>query len=362
MNNKKASKSSETTPGKCDVIKIGIDVHAHFVVATRQLDCSKAQPPQKFRPADFLLWIEKQLQLAGRVVTCYEAGPTGFWLHRELARRGVTNYVVCPTCLDSRGKGVNTDQTDASELCSRLDRHLAGNAKVFSVVRVPTEEEERRRVSTRQREQLREHRLSLAARGRTLMLLHGFRQGNQWWKAKLWERLSRELPGWMVERLEVFHKLIQGVEQEIKTLTASIEKAAPQSKPLGMGELTHEVIEREVADWSRFKTGRQAGSYAGLTGGVSGSGEQRADLGITKAGNKRLRTALVELAWRLVVYQSGYWLVQKWKRVLLNPKAHTRQRKRAIVAFARQLLVDLWKWKTGRATAESLGWKMTAAA
>jgi len=127
-----------------------------------------------------------------------------------------------------------------------------------------------------------------------------------------------------------------------------------------MGDLTHEVIAGEVLDWNRFKNRRQVGSYPGLTGGVSDSGESRADLPITKAGNRRLRTALIELAWRLVFYQRDYWLVKKWQHVLLDSRAHTRRRKQVIVAFARQLFIDLWKWKTGRATAESLGWKMTA--
>ena len=82
---------------------------------------------------------------------------------------------------------------------------------------------------------------------------------------------------------------------------------------------------------------------------------------LTKAGNRRLRTDLVELAWRLLLYQPKYYLVKKWKPVLLNPKAHARARKRAIIAFARQLLIDLWRWQTGRRTPEQLGWVMTEA-
>ena len=103
------------------------------------------------------------------------------------------------------------------------------------------------------------------------------------------------------------------------------------------------------------------GSYAGLCGGVSASGQSSADLSITKAGNRRLRTDLVELAWRTLLYQPRYYLVKKWKAVLLNPKAHVRARKRAIIAFARQLFIDLWRWKTGRRTPEQLGWVMTQA-
>jgi transposase len=113
-----------------------------------------------------------------------------------------------------------------------------------------------------------------------------------------------------------------------------------------------------MKDWANFKNRRQVGSYSGLTGGVSASGEQSADLSITKAGNRRLSSCLIECAWRLVFSQPGYWLVKKWRGVLLNPKVHTRRRKQAIVAFARQLLIDLWKWKTGKTTPEQLGWQM----
>jgi transposase len=125
-----------------------------------------------------------------------------------------------------------------------------------------------------------------------------------------------------------------------------------------MGERSWEQVESEVCDWSRFKDRRQVGGYSGLTGGVSGSGEQLADLSITKAGNKRLRTTLIELSWRMVFFQPGYWLVKKWRTVLLNPKAHGRRKKQVIVAFARQFFVDLWKWRTGKVTPQSLGWIM----
>jgi transposase len=147
---------------------------------------------------------------------------------------------------------------------------------------------------------------------------------------------------------------------QLALLTKALKAKAPKERPRGMGELSCEQLESEVCDWSRFKTRRQVGAYAGLTGGVSGSGEQLADLSITKAGNKRLRTALIELAWRMIAYQPDYWLVKKWKSILLNPKAHGRRKKRVIVAFARQLFVDLWKWRTGKATPQSLGWSMAA--
>jgi transposase len=341
-------------------IKLALDVHAADLMVVRMVDGAKPQPPQKMTPRRFLEWVVKQKSQAQEVISCYEAGPTGFWLHRQLTALGIRNYVVCPTCLDERYGGVNNDRTDALELATRLDRFLAGNDKALALVRVPTEAEEQKRARKRQRQQLREQRLSLAAQGRSLMLLHGIRETNHWWKPGRWEALAPKLAAWLVERLEVFRPLIVAVDQAVRQLSQHIEAAAPKALPKGMGSLTHENIDTEVADWKRFANRRQVGSYAGLSGGVSASGQSAADLSITKAGNRRLRTELVELSWRLLLFQPRYYLVQKWKHVLLNPKAHARARKRAIVAFARQLLVDLWRWKTGRKTPEQLGWVMTA--
>jgi len=194
-----------------------------------------------------------------------------------------------------------------------------------------------------------------------LMLLQGRRESNQWWKPTRWVKLEAELAPWLVERLEVFRQLIVAVNQAVQQLTQEVAGRAPKVRPQGLGRLTHQVISSEVADWHRFENRRQVGSYAGLTGGVSSSGPRSADLSITKAGNARLRTALVELSWRLLLYQPRYYLVQKWKPILLNPKAHRRARKRALVAFARQLFIDLWRWQTGRRTPAQLGWVMTAA-
>jgi transposase len=191
-----------------------------------------------------------------------------------------------------------------------------------------------------------------------LLLGQGYRESNQWWKGSRWDRLQERLPTWLLGQLACFLRVIELVDKEVRALTGQVSQAAPAPLPRGMGQLTHEVIEGEIKDWHNFKNRRQVGSYSGLTGGVSASGEASADLSITKAGNRRLRTSLIECAWRLVLSQPGYWLVQKWKAVLLNPKVAKRRRKQVIVAFARQLLVDLWKWKTGKVTAERLGWVM----
>jgi hypothetical protein len=92
---------------KLQTLKLGLDVHADSIVVVRILDHSAPQPAQKFAPAKFLAWIQTQLPLAGQVHSCYEAGPFGFGLHRDLMKLGVRNLVVQPVCLDEQHKGVN---------------------------------------------------------------------------------------------------------------------------------------------------------------------------------------------------------------------------------------------------------------
>lgn len=339
-------------------IKLGLDVHAETIVVVRILDQSGPQPAQRFSPAQFLPWARSQLALAGSVHSCYEAGPFGYGLHRELVQLGVRNLVVQPVCLDEHHKGVNDDKSDARQLALRLDRYVAGNRHALATVRVPTTQEEQKRIASRQREQLKREVLRVAAQGRSLLLSQGYRQRKSWWEGGHWERLRPSLPGWLVERLEVFRRLLATLTQELAAATSALEAAAPARRPKGLGGLTHEVIEREVGDWERFANRREVASYTGLCGGLSASGRTMHLLPITKHGNVRLRTALIELAWRLVVWQPQCPLVRKWWPILGRPGVAKGARKKAIVAIARQLAVDLWRWRTGRLQPQALGWVM----
>lgn len=339
-------------------IKLGLDVHAATIVVVRILDHSAPQPAQKFAPDKFLVWVKTQLTLADEVHTCYEAGPFGFVLHRQLTELGVQNLVVQPVCLDEHRKQLKHDKFDARQLALRLDRYVAGNPDELAVVRVPTPEQEQKRIESRQREQLKRALQRVTAQGRGLLLTQGHRESKHWWREKQWQELGLKLPAWLAERLEVFRRLLTHLTAELAAATTALEKAAPAQRPLGLGRLTYEVVEREVGDWARFGNRRQVGSYTGLCGGVRASGESWCLLPITKHGNVRLRTALIELAWRLVVWQPHCRLVQKWQHVLGHAKATRAARKKAIVAIARQMAVDLWRWRTGRVKPETLGWQM----
>src|ERR1039457_295179 len=103
ITNEKNTTPSSTAKAKT-ICKLGLDVHAASIMVGRQVDGLNPQPPQKFKVADFLKWVKGQLDKGFEVISCYEAGPTGYWLHRQLTKLGVTNYVVCPTRLDSRGR------------------------------------------------------------------------------------------------------------------------------------------------------------------------------------------------------------------------------------------------------------------
>ena len=342
-------------------IKLGLDVHADSIVVVRLLDHSAPQPAQRFTWAKFRAWIKPQLALADAVHSCYEAGPFGYGLHRELVALGVQNVVVQPVCLDERHTGVNHDKSDAQELALRLDRYVSGNTKALATVRVPTPEQEQQRIESRQREQLRREVQRLAAQGRSLLLTQGHREKTGWWLGRRWEALKDKLPAWLLPRLEMFRRLLATLTAELDAATAALEASAPALRPKGLGGLTYAVVEREIGQWDRFTNRRQVGSYTGLCGGVSASGNSRHQLPITKHGNVRLRTALIELAWRLVMWQRDSKLVKRWWPVLGNPKASKAAKKKAIVAMARQMAVDLWRWRTGRAKPEALGWTMIGA-
>lgn len=202
----------------------------------------------------------------------------------------------------------------------------------------------------------------MAAQSRSLLLTQGQREKKGWWKAPRWAGLKRQLLGWLGDRLECFRRVLATLIAELDMATTALEAAVPALRPKGLGGLSYEVVEQEIEDWQRFTNRRQVGSDTGLCGGVSASGRTTHLLPITKHGNVRLRTALVELAWRLVIWQRDCALVKKWWGVFGNPRATKAARKKAIVAVARQMAVDLWRWRTCRAQPAAFGSTMVGAA
>ena len=337
-------------------IKLGLDIHQERHVIVAQYDHATPKPPRRFAPHEVVPWVESLLKAGHQVFLVYEACGFGFTLYRELTRVGATCYVIAPRKLDEQRKGLKTDALDAATLCQRLSRYVDGNKRELAVIRVPTEEEERLRHIHRQREAFVRARTKMQAQGRGLLVTHGRPAPPLWWRKAGWSALAKILPDWLLARLEVFRPVLKVLDRQIAALSAELEGAAPENIPSGMGKLTTVTVSREVCDWHRFKNRRQVSAYTGLCPGEYSSGEKRVQGSVTKHGNPRLRSALVELAWRMVRFQPQYPPVRKRLPVLARgAKATSGTRKKAIVAVARHLAVDLWRIHTHQCSADKLG-------
>ena len=335
-------------------IKLGIDVHQDFYVVVMQEGGANPKSPQRFGKEVFVHWAAKLKSRACAIYAVYEACGFGFSLQRKLTALGIECYVVSPQKLDERNKRVKTDGLDAKALCLRLDRFVRGNREALATVRVPRPEEEQQRALHRQREQLVKARKQLEAQGRSLMVNHGLEPLKNWWKRTNFSAL--DLPAWMKELLGNTQPILVALQEKISALSLQLQAAAACNQPRGLGKMTSVIIDREIGDWHRFNNRRQIASYTGLCPGEYSSGNTRLQSCVTKHGNPRLRAALVELAWRLVRFQPHYKAVRKWKQRLAKGVLTTgAARKKAIVAVARQLAIDLWRIRTGRLSPEALG-------
>jgi len=336
------------------MIKLGMDVHAAKVAVAVQIDGSLPQRSQMVARERLVEWIKR---LRGKYpgaqcMSCYEAGPLGYCLHRELMAAGVTNYVVAPHALDQRGRGQKTDRLDAQALVANLDRYVGGNLRAMTVVNVPTEEQERARARVRLRQQLARTRRQLEARGRSAFLLHGVQLRGRWWAPKAWAELEKTQPRWLLEEVRSLRDLAIHADEEERKLRAELEKAAPAQLPKAIGALTWVILTREIRDWSRFKNRRQVASYTGLCPRIWQSGPRAGLTGsINKCGNRAVRQALLEAVWRLARYQPQY----KPVAALANGGLNARQRRKHATAAARRLGIDLWRLATKQATAADLG-------
>jgi transposase len=158
----------------------------------------------------------------------------------------------------------------------------------------------------------------------------------------------------------LLEQLEKRIGQEERQLRGT---AAAEPVLFGEGELTHVLLKRELMDLKRFKNARQLGNYFGLCPSENTTGERRRLGPITKHGNPRLRRMMVELAWRIVRFQPQYVALRRWGPVLQEDKRSSpAARKKAIVAVARRLAVDLWRIAIGRKKAEELGLRLNTKA
>jgi transposase len=352
-----APKQSVNHQTQTRTLKLALDVHLHQHVVAMQFDGEFPKPPQRFEPRAFLKWVEKQIAQGWRIVSCYEAGPFGYVLHRQLTALGVTNYVIRPRNWDDQHQRVKTDRTDARAMLNALDRYVAGNPHALALVRVPTEAQERRRSESRIRQSLRRDLKMIVQRGRGLALQYGYRLTGKWYGPRSWPQLP--IPAWLIELLMPLRTAALALHEQVRVQTMKIEAQCRQPIPKGLGQLTEQILVREVGDWTRFKNRRQVGSYLGLCPSEHSSGQRHQQGSVTKCGNPRLRWALCEAAWRLLKYQPGYRLCRKWRGQILDPRTLGGRKKQLVVALARGFGVDWWRICTGQTTPEKLGLVLT---
>lgn len=285
------------------------------------------------------------------VRSCFEAGRDGFWLHRHLVAVGIDNVVVDSASIEvqRRSRVRKTDRLDATKLLSMLLRHARGE-RVWSVVRVPTVDEEDARRLHRERERLVKEQTAHKNRIRGLLALHGLRpraatraviesirlRSGAPLPSQLQAELSRE-----VERLELVTEQLRQVQRDIRQRLAADDKARTLMRLVSVGERGAVVLGGEFFAWRRFDNRRQIAGAAGLAPTPYASGDSARELGISKAGNRRVRHVLVEMAWMWLRYQPQSAL-SRWYAARFGSNA--RMRRVGIVALARKLLIALWRF------------------
>lgn len=294
------------------------------------------------------------------VISCYEAGRDGFWLHRYLLAHGVANHVVDSSSIEvkRRARHAKTDTLDLAGLLTLLARHLAGDRRAWRVVRVPTVAEEDARQAHRTWEAVQKDRTRLLCRLQGLLTTQGVRLRitntfvAQLATVRLWD--GSPLPPGLIARLtRVWHQLelLNGQLEDLErardahavdpaTTTGRYIERLPTLR--GIGSFGAWVLATEIFGWRQIHNARQLGGLVGLVPAPYQSGETAHDLGITRAGNKHVRRLIVQLAWSWRRYQPTSALT-RWYEDKFG-RGSRRMRRIGIVALARKLLIALWRY------------------
>ena len=338
------------------------------------------QPPRlRTMPARDLGRLAQELSAAKRhlglspaapVVSCYEAGRDGFWLHRALTARQVQNVVVDAGSLEvaRRARRAKTDRLDGRQLLGRLLRWHAGERHVWSVVRVPAVEIEAARQGPRELLTARRDRARVTNRIKGLLALYGIvlprlPAAAAWAALRQWD--GRPLPPEVLARLEREAAKVALLTTQIQTL-ATAQRVAWRRSPAPAAAQVRQLVQvrglgvtgawlqvQEFFAWRQFRNRREVAALAGLTPTPYASGASQREQGITKTGNRYIRTLAIELAWGWLRYQPASELSQWYERRF--GQGNSRLRRIGIVALARRLLIAIWRYlETGELPAGAL--------
>jgi transposase len=374
MDNRKSS--TPAVAGDVATVFVAIEQSGKEWLTAEQSPRQERPSRHKLAAADARgLWalIEREraaLQRAGwrevRVVTCYEAGRDGFWLHRFLVAQGAESHVVDPGSIlvNRRARRAKSDRLDVESLLRVVIRHDAGDCSLGRMVVVPSIAEEDARRPGRERQRLLSERTAHNNRTQALLALHGvygYRplRSDRWVRlaglrradgeplpAQLQEEVAREL-----HRLEFVDGQIAAVEKQRAAALATApaaDDAARQVQDLerfrGIGIEFATTLVREVY-YRQFANRRKVGSFVGLTASPFRSGGMDHEQGIAKAGNRRARSTAIELAWLWLRHQPDSAL-SCWFHARLGTSKSRRLKRILIVALARKLVVALWRYLT----------------
>jgi transposase len=307
--------------------------------------------------------VERTVSGPVTVLSCYEAGYDGFWLHRVLAEAGIINHVIDPASLqvNRRSRRAKTDRIDALGMLRALMAYHRGEDQVFSAVRVPSVEQEDARRVHRERERLIKERIQHVNRIKGLLATQGIydyeplrRHRHERFEA-LMTAMGTPTPSHLrteitrhLQRLDLVLEMIRAVEAERDGVIEAEPAADDSSRKIrqlmklkAIGPQFATVLVGEVFH-KPFANRRQVASYAGLTPSPFNSGSLVREQGISKAGNPRARTTMIEMAWLWLRYQP-HSALSRWFHERVGT-GMGRIRRTTIVALARKLLIALWRF------------------
>jgi transposase len=290
-----------------------------------------------------------------KVHSCYEAGRDGWWLHRWLIEQGIDNIVVDAASIEvnRRARRAKSDRLDGDKLLAMLLRHHGGE-RVWSVLHEPSAQAEDERRTHRELARLSQERTAHTNRIGSLLVLHNLRPhvvmgGRQW--GSWWERHGTQVPSLLRTEIERETERLKVVKEQIRVVEAQRRQEIAEGKQPQVAQLVRLraigpqgawVLVKEIFAWREFANRRELAGSAGLTPTPYASGDSEIEQGISKAGNKRVRSLLVELAWSWLRLQPHSALTQWFNRRFAA--GGKRMRRVGIVALARKLLIALWRY------------------
>jgi transposase len=350
---------------RCLSFHFGLDVELGAAALCVIIDGGQPRDCGKHTHQSIVALSTALVDAGHQVFFCEEACGFGPYLQRRLSATGATAVQVAPENLGGRRK---TDKIDACQLAQQLyDFCVHRNRRRLRIVRDLGDERRRRRALGRQRAQLQKSRQMLAGNGRGLMHDFGFYEVPEgWWGKRKWLKLRDKLLAhdggeWLLDMLTHLQATIQSLNARMLELEQALAASEPPEsaavpRPKGLGDTTHHLITAETGDWGRFRNRSQASSFTGLCSSERSSALKRRQGGIDRLGNHRLRKQLVEAVWRLRTWNPGWRGFKKFPHVFApGARIGPAARKKAVVACARMLYVDLWRLNTGQTTLQNLG-------